>query len=313
MIHQDESCVFCRILSGELPASFVYRDEFVAAFMDINPINPGHLLIVPLHHSKSLMGVPPLSAGRMFQVAQSLLGAFQRQGEVKYQAANVFLSEGEIAGQEVFHAHLHIAPRFRGDGHRMGFSGADPDAGTRANLDRVASALRAALPVTDLKLQRGQFVIERAALADLPDWARMREELWPGAGMDAHLHDAQALVNRPDVAVFVARESGKLRGFCEVSIRPYVNGCETAPVAFVEGIFVEASSRKSGCGRMLIEAAMEWAAAKGLRELGSDTEIENHASIDAHERWGFQCTEQVQYLRLAIPGSFSGQGLSGKV
>ncbi len=316
MFHQSEDCVFCRILCGELPASFVYRDESVAAFMDINPINPGHLLIVPLHHSKSLTGVPPLSAGRLFQVAQSLLGAFERQSEVRYQGANVFLSEGEVAGQEVFHAHLHIAPRFRGDGHRMGFAGVDPDAGSRANLDRVALALRAALPITGPMVSTADLTVERARSADLEDWARMREELWPGAGVAAHLHDAEAMLHRPDVAVFIARaadDGGKARGFCEISIRPYVNGCDTAPVAFLEGIFIEASFRRTGIGRKLIEAAAKWAATKGFRELGSDSEIENHESIAAHEAWGFECTEQVQYLRFTIPGSFSGQAAPRKV
>lgn len=137
-------CVFCAILSGEAPASFVWQDEVSAAFMDIQPVTPGHLLVVPLVHAAYLAELDPATGGLLFQVAQRLAAALRRSG-LRCEGVNLFLADGEAAGQEVFHVHLHVLPRFSGDGFGLKFG---PDYGKmppRTELDRVAARIRGAL------------------------------------------------------------------------------------------------------------------------------------------------------------------------
>jgi histidine triad (HIT) family protein len=109
------NCIFCEILAGKLPASMVFTDEVCSAFMDIQPINPGHLLVVPNQHAAFLSELDPAVGGRMFQVVQRLSGALRQSG-VRCDGVNLFLADGEAAGQDVFHVHLHVFPRFKGDG-----------------------------------------------------------------------------------------------------------------------------------------------------------------------------------------------------
>ncbi|MFG1591942.1 HIT family protein [Halobacteriovorax sp. CON-3] len=134
------NCIFCKILNGEADASFVYKSEKVTAFMDLNPINKGHVLVIPNEHHERFSTVNSDMVGEMFKVAQNILKAIEKS-DIPCEGANLFLSDGEIAGQEVPHSHLHIAPRFTGDGHRMGFSGTDPDESSRDKLNETAKLI----------------------------------------------------------------------------------------------------------------------------------------------------------------------------
>lgn len=133
-------CVFCKIIRRELPASFVYEDETCVGFLDIHPINEGHVLIVPKQHRERLTQLEPKTAGHLFEVGQKVLKAIEQSG-IRCEGANLFLSDGAAAGQEVMHSHLHITPRFRGDGQRAGFSHADPDQYSRKRLDEIAEKI----------------------------------------------------------------------------------------------------------------------------------------------------------------------------
>jgi len=133
-------CVFCKIIRSELPASFVYRDKEISAFLDIHPINRGHVLIVPNEHHHFFENVPSQVFSKMALLAQDIQKAYDPAG-VKSEGSNLFLSNGTVAGQEVPHAHLHLTPRFTGDGYRMGFSGSDPDASARDQLNQVSSSI----------------------------------------------------------------------------------------------------------------------------------------------------------------------------
>lgn len=108
------SCVFCRIIKRELPASFVYEDDMAAAFLDIHPINEGHVLIVPKRHEAQFVNLTEDEAAYLFKIGRRVLKAFKESG-IKCEGANLFLSDGPIAGQEVMHSHIHIAPRYKGD------------------------------------------------------------------------------------------------------------------------------------------------------------------------------------------------------
>lgn len=134
------SCVFCKIISKELPASIVYEDQKCLAFLDIHPITEGHVLVIPKQHRERFTELDSGDAGHLFKIGHQILKAIE-QSEVKCEGANFFLSDGAIAGQEVMHSHLHVAPRFKGDGQRVGFSHADPDQSPRKQLDEVANKI----------------------------------------------------------------------------------------------------------------------------------------------------------------------------
>jgi histidine triad (HIT) family protein len=134
-------CPFCRIVRGELPSSIVHDDADVLAFMDIHPVNPGHVLVIPKQHFASLADLPEAVGSRMFAVAQRLAAAVRRSG-VRCQGVNLHLADGEAAGQDVFHCHLHVRPRFAGDGVRTVAELGSP---TRDELDGIARRVRAAL------------------------------------------------------------------------------------------------------------------------------------------------------------------------
>ena len=140
----SNSCVFCDIIQGTAPASVVYADRQVLAFMDIRPVNPGHLLVVPKTHASHLAGLDGALGGHIFSVGMSLAAAVRESG-VRCEGVNLFLADGEAAGQEVFHVHLHVLPRFRGDGFGFRFGPDRNRLPQRATLDETAAAIRQAL------------------------------------------------------------------------------------------------------------------------------------------------------------------------
>ena len=112
------ACVFCGIIAGEVPASRVYEDDDVVAFMDVRPLTPGHLLVVPRAHAARLEDLDEDLGTRVFAVAHRLARAL-RSSAVPAEGVNFFLADGVAAGQEVFHVHLHVIPRTPGDGFRL--------------------------------------------------------------------------------------------------------------------------------------------------------------------------------------------------
>jgi histidine triad (HIT) family protein len=132
-------CVFCDIVRGEAPASVLAVGRTIFAFLDILPVNEGHALVVPRRHVIALTGLTAEEGGEMFEVARCLAAAQRAAGLAE--AVNLFLADGEIAGQEIFHAHLHVLARRAGDGMSLGVD--YPPAPTRADLDRTARRLTA--------------------------------------------------------------------------------------------------------------------------------------------------------------------------
>ena len=106
---KDRNCIFCNIASHEISADIVYDDELIIAFMDIAPINPGHILVIPKEHYVSTASIPENIAGRMFFVASRLAVACKRVLETD--GYNLHLSDGYCAGQDVPHSHIHVVPR----------------------------------------------------------------------------------------------------------------------------------------------------------------------------------------------------------
>jgi histidine triad (HIT) family protein len=134
-------CIFCEILAGKTPANFVYRDELCAAFMDIRPVNPGHILVIPTRHAILLPELDEASIRQMLFTAQQVDAAIRASG-LKCEGVNLFLADGRAAGQDVMHVHLHVIPRFRGDGHHLRFSPAYFIPTPAAELEKTAQLIR---------------------------------------------------------------------------------------------------------------------------------------------------------------------------
>jgi histidine triad (HIT) family protein len=108
----DENCLFCRIVSGEVPAVIVYEDENTLAFLDHRPLFPGHTLLVPREHVETLGDLPVAQVGPLFQNAQLLSRAI----EAAMEAEGTFVAMNNRVSQSVPHLHVHIVPRRRKDG-----------------------------------------------------------------------------------------------------------------------------------------------------------------------------------------------------
>ncbi len=139
-----KSCIFCEILAGRKPASFIHRDDRCCAFLDIRPVNPGHTLIIPVAHAACLSELDADTGAHMFLIAQNIAAGLRKSG-IRCEGINLFLADGAVAGQEVFHVHLHVVPRFRGDGFGLRFG---PNYGRlpeREILDETAAKITRAL------------------------------------------------------------------------------------------------------------------------------------------------------------------------
>jgi histidine triad (HIT) family protein len=136
-------CVFCRILAGDLPASFVLEDALTVAFLDVRPISQGHALVVPRRHRARLDDVDDLEGSAMWSAAQRIAGAAQRA--LHASGANLLLADGDVAGQEVDHIHLHVVPRYRSDDLVLNARAWTQSAPEREELMATASMLAAAL------------------------------------------------------------------------------------------------------------------------------------------------------------------------
>jgi histidine triad (HIT) family protein len=141
-------CIFCDILADKIEASMVYRDERVCAFMDIRPVNSGHLLVVPVAHATYLADLAPEDGAQIMRVAQRLAAHLLKgQGpHWRCEGVNLHLADGAVAGQEVLHVHLHIIPRFAGDGFGLRLPREYGQMAPRAELEHIAAAIRTTLP-----------------------------------------------------------------------------------------------------------------------------------------------------------------------
>lgn len=141
--------------------------------------------------------------------------------------------------------------------------------------------------------------IERCSVINQPGWLEMRAALWPDATPDEHRGYMAICLAQPErfLQLMIYDEKRQPLGFIEGSIRSdYVNGTESSPVGFVEGVYVVPSMRRQGVARQLFDAIADWAKARGCRELASDALLENETSQRAHKAMGFRETDRVVYF-----------------
>ncbi len=133
---------------------------------------------------------------------------------------------------------------------------------------------------------------------DFDEWLRMRLTLWPDQPADDLRAEMATLCADESTATYVAdRGGGALGGFVEAGQRKYAEDCDTSPVGYIEGWYVDADLRGQGIGRALVQAAEQWAIAHGFSEMGSDTWIDNEASYRAHLALGYTEAERLIHFR----------------
>lgn len=128
-------CVFCKILQGDIPSHVVYENDQVRAFLDIQPVNVGHTLIIPKTHYASFAETPAEIVHALTDAAQQIAPGILKA--VRADAFNFSTNNGRAAGQIVFHTHMHLIPRFPADGHEM-WHGSD----VHQDLAAVAKTIR---------------------------------------------------------------------------------------------------------------------------------------------------------------------------
>ena len=140
--------------------------------------------------------------------------------------------------------------------------------------------------------------VRRFEESDLNDWFQLRKRLWDATSDDDHKGEMLDILDHPESElILVAENEGRLVGFLEASIRPYVEDCVTDNVGYLEGWFVEPGSRRKGIGTELVRHAEAWARHRGCTEMASDAEIGNDTSLEAHIRLGYAETSRLVHLR----------------
>ena len=134
-------CIFCRIIAGDAPASVVAKNDLCLAFLTTGPFNTGHTLVVPRRHAVTFTDLTPAEAVALSELSQQVAQALQRSA-LPCEGFNLWMANGSVAGQDVFHAHMHVFPRLENDSFHVEVTSPTP---SRAELDGVAATLRAVL------------------------------------------------------------------------------------------------------------------------------------------------------------------------
>ena len=137
-------CPFCKMISGELESIFVHQDPICSALMSFQPINPGHLMVIPNQHIQDLEDLPEETAAHLFLTGQQLGRALRNSG-IQCEGINIFLTAGRASESKIPHLHLHVIPRFEGDGFEFLFSPRYAEIPILDELEKNAYHIKAAL------------------------------------------------------------------------------------------------------------------------------------------------------------------------
>lgn len=129
---KDNNCIFCKIAAGEIPSKTLYEDEKFRVILDLGPATKGHGLILPKNHFANLYELPEETAGDVMKLAKKM--ATIMTDRLGCQGFNLVQNNGEVAGQTVFHFHMHLIPRYENDGHIIEWEPASP---TQEELEEV--------------------------------------------------------------------------------------------------------------------------------------------------------------------------------
>ncbi len=112
---KDDNCIFCKLANGEIPTNKIYEDDTFTVILDASPATRGHALILPKEHSANIYDLPDETASKVFVLAKKL--ATKMTDILSCDGFNIVQNNGEVAGQTVFHFHMHLIPRYFGDGN----------------------------------------------------------------------------------------------------------------------------------------------------------------------------------------------------
>ena len=116
-LHLNEDCIFCKIIRGEISSFKLYEDDLTYAFMDINPLNDGHALVIPKYHAENIYATPDEWFGPTMSTVRRIASAVNKV--VRPEGINLLQANGPGAKQSVFHLHMHVIPRYADDGAGM--------------------------------------------------------------------------------------------------------------------------------------------------------------------------------------------------
>lgn len=133
---KKDDCIFCKIAAGEIPSKTIYEDELFRVILDLGPATKGHALILPKDHADNLFELPDDTAGKVLVLAKKL--ATQMKEKLGCDGLNLVQNNGEEAGQTVKHFHMHMIPRYKNDGQRIGWK---PDEPTQDELESIKNQM----------------------------------------------------------------------------------------------------------------------------------------------------------------------------
>lgn len=133
---KDTNCIFCRIANGEIPSKTLYEDDKFRVILDLGPASKGHALILPKEHYADLYELPEETAGEVMKLAKKM--AAQMMQRLGCEGFNLVQNNGELAGQTVFHFHMHLIPRYRDDGQKIGWK---PQEATQEELETIRAQI----------------------------------------------------------------------------------------------------------------------------------------------------------------------------
>lgn len=129
---RDDNCIFCKIANGDIPSKTLYEDEQFRVILDLGPATKGHALVLPKNHYANIYELPEDVAGDVMKLAKKM--ATTMTDKLGADGFNLVQNNGEIAGQTVFHYHLHLIPRYKEDGQKIGWN---PQSPTQEDLEAI--------------------------------------------------------------------------------------------------------------------------------------------------------------------------------
>ena len=121
---KDDNCIFCKIANGEIPSKTLYEDEEFRVILDLGPAAKGHAWILPKNHYANLYELPEETAAKVMMLAKKM--AARMTDKLNCDGFNLMQNNGEIAGQTVFHFHMHLIPRYKDDGQKINWKPGEP-------------------------------------------------------------------------------------------------------------------------------------------------------------------------------------------
>ena len=131
---KDENCIFCKLANGDIPTNAIYEDDSFKVILDNGPATKGHALILPKDHYANLYEIPEDVAAEVMKLAKKM--AIHMTEKLHCDGFNLVQNNGEIAGQSVFHFHMHLIPRYKNDGQRILWTPTEPSAETLAAIKK---------------------------------------------------------------------------------------------------------------------------------------------------------------------------------